>query len=225
MPSHLSDTPGVQDPLPPPTPPTPPGTPVGTQQTPLFGSPRDIYLGLREKREVLWNVKGRLEEEREEIVRQLRAGPASDADKAGLEQRLAAVDQQIAKVSIDIAEADAEVAAGAAVPGALREDRSRDDWVNGPPPELVGVGMALTAVLLFPVAIAWARRLWRKASVISVVPQELTDRVGNIERNIETVALEIERIGEGQRFVTQLMAQRAEPVREALADPRKSPPA
>ena len=76
------------------------------------------------------------------------------------------------------------------------------------PPELVALGMGLTAALLFPVALAWARRLWRKASVISAVPAELTDRVGGIERNLETVALEIERIGEGQRFVTQLLASR-----------------
>lgn len=192
---------------------------------PVVGSPREIYLGLREKREVLWNQKERLEDERQEIVQQIRQGPVSDADRAGLDQRLAAVDQAIAKVSIDIAEADAQVAAGAALPGASTREPRPDPWINGPPVELVGVGMGLSAVLLFPVAIAYARRLWRKANVISAVPQELTDRVGNMERNLETIALEIERIGEGQRFVTQLMAQRAEPVRDALADPRKSPTA
>jgi hypothetical protein len=201
------------------------GTPTATPAQPSVATPRDIYLGLREKREVLWNQKSRLENEREEIVQQIRRGSVSDADKAGLDQRLAAVDQQIAKVSIDIAEADAQVAAGAAVPGALDEGPRADPWATGPPVELVGVGMALTAVLMFPLVIAWARRLWRKANVVSAVPEELIDRMGNIERNLETVALEVERIGEGQRFVTQLMAQRGEPVREALADPRKAPPA
>lgn len=201
-----------------------PGTPapVVAPQEPIVTSPRAVYLGLREKREVLWNVKSRLENEREELVEQMRQGPTSDADRAGLEQRLTTVDQQIVKVSIDIAEADAAVAAGAAVPGALREEPRADPWASGPPVELVVTGMVLSAILLLPIAIAWARRFWRRASVISAVPQELTDRVGNIERNLETVALEIERIGEGQRFVTQLMAERAQPQREALAAPRNA---
>lgn len=222
MPSQAAPAPTTSGPL-------PPQTGAGKSTTalpaPVVGSPREIYLGLRETREVLWNQKERLEDERQEIVQQIRQGPVSDADKAGLDQRLAGVDQAIAKVSIDIAEADAQVAAGAALPGARTEEPRPDPWINGPPVELVGVGMGLSAVLLFPVAIAYARRLWRRANVISVVPQELTDRVGNMERNLETIALEIERIGEGQRFVTQLMAQRAEPVRQVLADPRKSPTA
>ena len=214
-------------PSPAPTVPTPPDvpSPVLAPGVPEVASPRTIYLGLREKREVLWNVKSRLENEREEIVEQIRQGPASDADRAGLEQRLAAIDQQIAKVSIDIAEADAAVAAGAAIPGALQEETPRDRWANGPPPELVALGMGLTAALLFPVALAWARRLWRKANVISAVPAELTDRVGSIERNLETVALEIERIGEGQRFVTQLLASRvaAAAARAPAALPGRAP--
>lgn len=200
--------------MPAPAAPPPGQTTVGTPTaapSPVIVSPRELYLGLREKREVLQNVKGRLEDERQEIVNQLRQGAVSDADKAGLDQRLAAVDQQIAKTSIDIAEADAAVAAGAAVPGAIQEEPRSNPWEYGPPVELVAMGIGITGALLLPVALAWARRLWRKANVISAVPPELSDRVGNIERNLETVALEIERIGEGQRFVTQLMARRETP--------------
>lgn len=211
------------------TPSPPPGAPVaqvpGAQTTgvaptataaPL--SPLDayrVYQGLREKREILWNQKSRLESEREELVQKIRQGPASDADRAGLEQQLAGVDQRIAKASIDIAEADGEVAAAAAVPGAIERPHDPNEVAE----EQFGMTLVLLGVLLFPVAIGFARRLWKRASVVSAVPPELVDRVGNIERNLDTVALEIERIGEGQRFVNQLLASRQEPAREAIKGP------
>lgn len=209
-----------------PPPPTQTTTgPVVADGTPapqaVVGSPKEIYQGLREKREVLMNQKDRLQNERQELQQQLRQGPASDADRAGLEQQLAQVDQRIAQVSLAIEEANVEVAAAAAVPGALARDPRPDPWVNGPPEELVAIGMSLMAVLLFPICLAWARRLWKKAAVVSAVPPELTDRIGQMERNLDAVAVEIERIGEGQRFVTQLLAQRSEPKREALPEPRR----
>ncbi len=187
------------------------GTPT-TAPAPVArtGSPDQIYQGLREQREVLGEQKRRVLNEREEITDQLREGAVSDGDRTGLENRLAATDQRLAQINIQIAEVDAQVAAAAAVPGAIVEQPERDPWLNGPPVELVVFGMSLSFVLLIPAAIAWARRLWRKASVISAVPPEVVDRISTMERNLETVALEIERIGEGQRFVTQLLAQGAE---------------
>lgn len=189
---------------------------------PVSGTPEQIYRGLREKREVLGDQKNRLENERDEIAQQIRQGPVGDIDKAGLEQRLAQVDQAIAKVSIDIAEADAQVAQAASVPGAIVEQPRRDPWEDGPPVELVAFGLGITGLLLFPVCLAWARRLWRRASVVSAVPPELVERMAGMERGIDAVALEVERIGEGQRFVTQLLAERGEAVPAAL--PPSKPP-
>lgn len=190
------------------------GTPAPA--APVRGTPEQVYRGLREMREVLGDQKNRLENEREEVVNQLRQGPVSDADRAGLEQRLAQVDQAIAKVSLDIAEADAQVAQAAAVPGAIVEQPRRDPWEHGAPVELVAMGLGITGLLLFPVCLAWARRIWRRASVVSVVPPELVERMAGMERGIDAVAVEVERIGEGQRFVTQLLAERGEAVPAAL---------
>lgn len=190
------------------------GTPAPS--APVTGSPDQIYQGLREKREVLWNQKSRLENEREEIAQQIRQGPVGDIDKTGLEQRLAQIDQAIAKVSIDIAEADGQVAQAAAVPGAIVEPPQRNAWEFGPPVELVAMGIGITGLLLFPVCLAWARRLWRKANVVSAVPPELIEKMANMERGIDAVAIEVERIGEGTRFVTQLLAERADGARVAL---------
>jgi hypothetical protein len=40
---------------------------------------------------------------------------------------------------------------------------------------------------------------------------EIEARLERIEQAVDTIALELERVGEGQRFVTKLLAERAAP--------------
>jgi hypothetical protein len=65
--------------------------------------------------------------------------------------------------------------------------------------------MAMTVLL--PMSIAWGiRYVKRGAAAVAAFPSDLADRLTNIERSVEAVAIEVERLGEGQRFVTQLLA-------------------
>ena len=57
--------------------------------------------------------------------------------------------------------------------------------------------------------IAFSRRLWKKTAVTVSLTPDLDRRLDAIDRTLESTALEVERIGEGQRFVTQLLANRA----------------
>lgn len=41
------------------------------------------------------------------------------------------------------------------------------------------------------------------------VPSELTDRLTHLEQSVDVVAMEVERIGEGQRFMTRLFTEGA----------------
>jgi len=67
-------------------------------------------------------------------------------------------------------------------------------------------------LLVFPFAIALARRLWvRSGPRMTVVDLEKSPRLQRIEQAIESIAVEVERIGEAQRFTTKLLAER-EPV-------------
>ena len=67
----------------------------------------------------------------------------------------------------------------------------------------------------FPIARAFARRMDR-SRVGPTGPVELsrdaTDRLNRIEQAVESVAIEVERISEGQRFTTKLLAERPEAV-------------
>jgi hypothetical protein len=53
-----------------------------------------------------------------------------------------------------------------------------------------------------------ARRIWKK-SVTAVVtfPRELADRLTRMEQALEATSIEVERIGEGQRFLTRLFTE------------------
>jgi hypothetical protein len=47
------------------------------------------------------------------------------------------------------------------------------------------------------------------------LPAELTERLDRIERAVDVTALEVERIGEGQRFLTRTLGERS------VADPAR----
>lgn len=74
------------------------------------------------------------------------------------------------------------------------------------------VAVAIVAIVVgLPLARAFARWLDRRTAVPHV-PAEVASRLSNIENAVESVAIEVERISEGQRFTSKLLADRAQPV-------------
>ncbi len=54
----------------------------------------------------------------------------------------------------------------------------------------------------------YARRIWRPAgSAIAGPTHELIDTLTHLEQSVDAVAIEVERIGEGQRFMTRLFTE------------------
>jgi hypothetical protein len=62
-----------------------------------------------------------------------------------------------------------------------------------------------------PIAIAFARLLWRRATARPLAPPSAEDagRLARVEQAVDAMALEVERMSEGQRYVTRLLAERA----------------
>ena len=182
----------------------------------------EMYEAARLMQRELRSQRNSLDGQRSDLRQQLRS--ATDAgDIKGLQGRLVALDARQADVEKQLAAADARVATAASVPGVVIEQNTPRSDI---PPEAVvlgGLGMAM--VLLIPVSIGYARRLWRRAGqpAAAQIPAELFDRMASIERGVEAVAIEVERIGEGQRFVSQLLAERGRQ-RELLSDRAESAP-
>jgi hypothetical protein len=77
------------------------------------------------------------------------------------------------------------------------------------PEIVVPLGAFATAIILaigFPVARAYSRRMDSEAKNPRL-PLEVTDRLERMEQALEAVAIEIERISEGQRFTTKLLSE------------------
>lgn len=75
---------------------------------------------------------------------------------------------------------------------------------------LAGMITGVIMVLGLPLVIVHARKLWMRDSVTQV-PSSLSDhRLERIEQAIDAMAVEVERIAEGQRFVTKLLSERAQ---------------
>jgi hypothetical protein len=192
----------------PPTPPAPAAAIVGSPQAPIIGGsdPSQVLQAFREQRSELRDQLGRLESQRRDLSRQLQQPTVGGANQTGLEARIASIDARIAAVDKQIAEADMAVARSAAIPGAVIPDPPEPPR-RGPPEEFwVFLGF-LTVLVVFPLTIAYARRIWRRgAQIVSAIPQEIYDRFNRVDQAIDSVAIEVERIGEGQRFLTRVVA-------------------
>ena len=73
-----------------------------------------------------------------------------------------------------------------------------------------GLIVALAAIfgIGLPLARAFARRMDRGQGPVRALPSaEASDaRMERVERSVEAIALEIERVAEGQRFLTRLLS-------------------
>jgi hypothetical protein len=181
------------------------------------GSPAQLLEGLKEQRSELRNQLERLEEQRETMIQELAATP--DAVKKSLEARIATIDGRIVDVDKALAEADMAVARASAVPGAIVPEPPEPPR-RGPPEEFWIFLMILTFIFAVPFSIAFARRIWRRgAQVVSNIPSEIYDRFNRVDQAIDSIAVEVERIGEGQRYLTRVVAEQQRGLGAGVAEP------
>jgi len=73
---------------------------------------------------------------------------------------------------------------------------------------LLAIGFGVPFVVA-PFVRAIARRI--ELGATARIDRELADRIASIERNVDVIAIEVEKLAEGQRFVTKLLAERERP--------------
>jgi hypothetical protein len=82
------------------------------------------------------------------------------------------------------------------------------------PGELIPIVMficiAATAIGV-PLARAWAKRLERGPMPGPSISPDVQARLERMEQALDSIAIEVERISEGQRFTTKLLAERNNP--------------
>jgi hypothetical protein len=167
-------------------------------------------------------------ERRNSITARLREADVEARD--GYLQRLSVLDERIITIEREITQTNLALstAPAAAVVEAANAGRQADPdliVVRDAMERAIPIVAIVSVFVLMPIAIAVARLIWRRAtrgsrSVDTAVPDHATQqKLDHLQQAVDTIAIEVERISEGQRFVTKLMSERslgagaAEPVR------------
>jgi hypothetical protein len=199
-----------------PTPPLPQTT-VGRAATPQASTtvPRAMTSAdveaLRARRSELSTQLSSANGRRRELAKELRS--AAGSDRAGLEQRVSQLDQRIIGIENDLAETGQQLASIPAglVASTTTSQPMREITLN--PGQLTGISIVFTIFVLAPLAMGFMRVLARRATLPPqpALPPETEKRLERMEQALDSIAIEVERISEGQRFVTQLMSRNAAP--------------
>jgi hypothetical protein len=88
------------------------------------------------------------------------------------------------------------------------------------PQQVVDISIAffltMAAIIIgLPLARAFARRMDRRG-VGSQIPSDLSHQIGQLNQAVDAIALEVERISEGQRFTTRLLSEQRDAARQTL---------
>jgi hypothetical protein len=165
-----------------------------------------IYEGFRAQRRELNNQLDELQSTRREITSQLEDVSAGSPERTPLETRMTDIDSRIANVDKMLASNAMDISKAAAIPGAVVE---QPRVINqGAPEEAYVLGGLFMILVFFPLSVAYSRRIWRRsAAAVASFPREIGERLLRMEQAVEATAVEVERIGEGQRFLTRLFTE------------------
>jgi hypothetical protein len=178
----------------------------GPLTIPMPRSARDIDA-LKARRDELSNQLQSVDGRRSRLMTQLKQTSDPTAIQ-GLEARLALLDARQLQLETDIQQTGQALTSPAA--GMLATTAS--------PPVFAGLGtkdvmtLSILSIILiaFPLAAGFARSLWKRANRPGPPPAVFTEtaqRLERLEASVDAIAIEIERISEGQRFVTKLLSE------------------
>jgi hypothetical protein len=197
MTSHAPQAPQVpQVPTaPPPATPALPASLQGTDVASLQAQVGELRIQLSGLRAQWSGLKSQLDQ-------MLRSNPA----RPGVQQQWADVGVKIAQTEGDIAQVQARIAQKQGIPG------GSTSYPSGFPRRSLDPNVALTMVaVMFVVAVvallSWSKRARRGTPQTASLPFDQASRLERMEQALDAIAIEVERVAEGQRFVTKILAE------------------
>jgi hypothetical protein len=197
----------VQAPAPP-LPPAAPGVNVVSSRT-LNYTPMsaDELAALKTRRSAISDQLQSAEGRRKALSQELRN--ATGKDKAGLEERLGVLDTRLAGLERDLDETGKLLASAQVPRGSTRAPTTFGYGPNSSTKmqDVIPIVAILSVFVLFPIALSIARSIWRRGSLPQARPdRDSAQRLERMEQAMDAIAIEIERVSEGQRFVTRLLS-------------------
>lgn len=198
-----------------PTSPKPPTPALAGAEAPAAVSTGPLtaqdIIALRARRSELSNQLNSAAGRRSSLASELNR-TADPSARAGLESRIAVLDKRMIQLESDIAQTGQVLSSDAAARVAMTQQANNfmgiDPNVGAP---LLGAFMFL---VLMPIAVGVGRMFWKRgnhppAVALPPVVAQSAERLSRLEQSVDAIAVEIERISEGQRFVTKLLSEKA----------------
>lgn len=168
---------------------------------------RALRLRLDDLREQLQDAASR----RRTVSEQL---PGADpAARPGLAARMGELDTRILRIEKDISETQRLLTSAPNFAYVQGSGRLPNDILNRVGNDVVPIVAILSVFVLGPFAVAMSRWIWKRSSAppprSAAIDSAAQQRLEQLQQSMDTIAIEIERISEGQRFVTKLLGDRA----------------
>jgi hypothetical protein len=97
------------------------------------------------------------------------------------------------------------------------------------PVDYTAISVVFTLFVLSPMSIAFARWLWRLSTPAKRASIESEEQLQRLEHSVDAIALELERVSEGQRFLTRVLTDdrrpASAPAERQLSPQEQRPPA
>jgi len=165
---------------------------------------------LRARRAQISDQLENVTDRRGELAQELARTP--EAARSGLEARIALLDGRILQLERDLATTGAQLTAAPLSLGAGAEEFADVATRRSGGSDNFDEGMAagaFTAVFFMSALLLFLRRRWKGKGKgrQTQLGTDATQRLERLEHGMDAIALEIERVSEGQRFVTKLLSE------------------
>ena len=189
------------------------------QKAVITGAPQDPFseqiAALRAQANEVKLTISDLEVRKNQLAEQRRS-LAADIDHSRIDKQLADAEHNLAASRIQLESMDAQIHDLETTRDMARLGMTGTTAMPPMPPmqePLIGREQVMQGgfgvfLLLVPIVLAYTRRIWRRGGRVQSANVEDSERLLRMEQAIESIALEVERIGEGQRFTTKLLAER-----------------
>jgi hypothetical protein len=143
----------------------------------------------------------------------------------GLQDRLALLDARQLQLESDLGQIGQQLSSASA--GLIGSTSAAGPAFAGlGPGQTLALSIIFVVFVLGPLAIGFARTLFKRSNMPAPPPaifNEAAQRLERLEGSVDAIALEIERISEGQRFVTKLLSE-SQPAPQLGAGQRSAEP-
>jgi hypothetical protein len=162
---------------------------------------------IRERRSDMSSQLNSAVDRRNDLADDLKDAPTGT--EQGILARIQLLDQRILQIESDIESSGQMLRSGMTVDNGVA-------LVAPPPPQTLGMsqdtmtalGLAFSAFFLLPLAIGSMRLMFRRAKRRETQPAaDMTARFEQLEQAVDAVAIEIERVGEAQRFQARVLSE------------------